>query len=232
MFSGLPAAHPKRWTTALSFTLQAAIVSVALVFPLLYPHNLPEETFALRRIFAPMREGVLHTEPNHVSPPSGGTFRAPALVVNQSAFEFHPNIRDAAATGVTQAPPIGSVIGSGSPNALMSSIGSGPSAFVPPPSVVSHPPRVSRMMEGNLVHRVDPAYPPIAKTAGVQGTVVIRAIISRDGTIEHAELLSGPGLLTNAAMQAVQQWKYRPYYLNGEPVEVETQITVNFVLSR
>lgn len=88
------------------------------------------------------------------------------------------------------------------------------------------------MMEGNLVRRVDPPYPVIAKAAGVQGAVVIKAIISRDGTIEHVELLSGPGLLTSAAMQAVRQWKYRPYYLNGEPVEVETQITVNFVLSR
>lgn len=86
------------------------------------------------------------------------------------------------------------------------------------------------MMEGNLVHRVDPLYPAIAKAAGVQGTVVIKAIISRNGTIERAELLSGPGLLTNPALQAVRQWKYRPYYLNGEPVEVETQITVNFVL--
>ena len=230
MFSGLPVAHPKRWTTALSFTLQAAIVSVALVFPLLYPHNLPE-AFALRRIFAPMREGDLGA-PSHASPRPGSAFHAPIVVVHPSAFVFHPNTRDAVQTGITQAPPLGSVIGSDSPSALMTSIGSGPSPFVPRPPVASPPPRVSRMMEGNLVRRVDPPYPVIAKAAGVQGAVVIKAIISRDGTIEHVELLSGPGLLTSAAMQAVRQWKYRPYYLNGEPVEVETQITVNFVLSR
>jgi periplasmic protein TonB len=231
MFSGLPAAHPKRWTTVFSFSLQAAIVSLALVFPLLYPHNLPE-ALSPRRIFAPMRVGDFSAPPSHASPPSGGAFHAPALVVNQSAFVFHPNTRDAAMSGGTQAPTIGSVIGPGLSDSSMSSIGSGPSLFIPRPPVVSPPPRVSRMMEGNLVHRVDPPYPRIAQTAGVQGVVAIKAIISRDGTIERAELLSGPGLLTNAAMQAVRQWKYRPYYLNGEPVEVETQITVNFVLSR
>ena len=63
-------------------------------------------------------------------------------------------------------------------------------------------------------------------------TVVIKAIISRDGAIEREELLSGSPLLANAALDAVRRWKYRPYYLNGEPVEVETQITVNFVLNR
>jgi periplasmic protein TonB len=228
MFSGLPNTHAKRWTTVLSFTLQAAFVSAALVFPLLYPHNLPE-AFAHRRIFAPVREGVVHTE---LSPPSGGTLHAPPLVVNQSALVFHPTSSNAATTGDAQAPDVGSVVGPGSLDGLLSSIGSGPPIPVARPSSPVAPPRVSRMMEGNLVHRIDPPYPVIAKQAGVQGTVVIRAIISRDGTIEHAELLGGPALLTTAALQAVRQWKYRPYYLNGEPVEVETKITVNFVLSK
>jgi protein TonB len=62
--------------------------------------------------------------------------------------------------------------------------------------------------------------------------VVIKAFISRAGAIERTELLSGPPLLARAALDAVRQWKYRPYYLNGEPVEVETQVTVNFVLNR
>jgi protein TonB len=88
------------------------------------------------------------------------------------------------------------------------------------------------MMQGNLIKRVEPQYPIIAKTAGIQGSVVIKAIISRDGHIERMELLSGHPLLAHAALDAVRQWKYRPYYLNNEPVEVETQITVNFVLNR
>jgi protein TonB len=95
-----------------------------------------------------------------------------------------------------------------------------------------HQLRVSVMMQGNLLHRVEPEYPVIAKQAGIQGTVVIRAFISREGTIERTQLLGGPPLLAHAALEAVRQWRYRPYYLNDEPVEVETQITVNFVLNR
>lgn len=85
-------------------------------------------------------------------------------------------------------------------------------------------------MEGNLIRRVDPQYPAIAKQIHLEGTVVLNAMISRDGNIERVEVASGPGLLANAAKEAVRQWQYRPYLLNGEPVEVETQITVNFVL--
>jgi protein TonB len=87
------------------------------------------------------------------------------------------------------------------------------------------------MMEGNLVHKVQPAYPPLARAARIQGSVVLRAIISRAGTIENLQVLSGHSLLVQAAIDAVRQWRYRPYNLNGEPVEVETQVTVNFILS-
>jgi protein TonB len=85
-------------------------------------------------------------------------------------------------------------------------------------------------MEGNLIHRVEPQYPIIAKQIHLQGAVVLKAIISREGRIERVEVTSGPTLLARAASDAVQQWKYRPYLLNGEPIEVETEITVNFVL--
>jgi len=85
-------------------------------------------------------------------------------------------------------------------------------------------------MEGNLVHRVEPQYPMIAKQLHIQGVVILKAVISREGRIEQAETVQGQDLLSRAALEAVRQWKYRPYYLNGEPVEVETQITVNFIL--
>ena len=87
------------------------------------------------------------------------------------------------------------------------------------------------MMEGNLVHKVQPAYPPLARAARIQGSVVLRAIISRAGKIENLQVLSGHPLLVQAAIDAVRQWRYRPYNLNGEPVEVETQVTVTFILS-
>jgi protein TonB len=88
------------------------------------------------------------------------------------------------------------------------------------------------MMEGNLLHRIEPRYPSPAKVMGMQGSVLIKAIIGKDGRIERTEVVSGQPLLAHAALDAVRQWRYRPYYLNGMPIEVETQITVNFVLQR
>ena len=87
------------------------------------------------------------------------------------------------------------------------------------------------MMEGNLIYRVQPEYPQLARQARIQGTVVLRAIISREGRIENLQALSGHPLLVPAAMEAVRLWRYRPYSLNDQPVEVETQITVNFTLA-
>jgi protein TonB len=81
-----------------------------------------------------------------------------------------------------------------------------------------------------LVYNVLPAYPPLARSARVQGTVVLQAIISRQGAIENLRMLSGHPMLVRSAIDAVRQWRYRPYILNGEPVEVETQITVTFSL--
>ena len=87
------------------------------------------------------------------------------------------------------------------------------------------------MMEGNLIIRVQPAYPLLARQVRVQGLVVLRAVISRDGAIENLQVLSGHPMLVQAAVDAVRQWRYRPYVLNGEPVEVETEVKVNFILS-
>jgi protein TonB len=120
----------------------------------------------------------------------------------------------------------------GDPRGIFDSIGVQIPEVASHAVVAAHPIRVSAMMQGNLIKRVEPEYPAIAKTAGIQGSVVIKAIISREGRIERTEVLSGHPLLTQAALAAVRQWKYRPYYLNREAVEVETQITVNFVLNR
>lgn len=101
----------------------------------------------------------------------------------------------------------------------------------PPASIQTKPTRVSGgVIEGFLIHKVTPVYPRLAVTARQQGQVVLHAIIGRDGTIQNLQVVSGPPLLIQAAMDAVQRWRYRPYLLNNEPVEVETQITVNFTL--
>lgn len=85
--------------------------------------------------------------------------------------------------------------------------------------------------QGLLLHKVIPVYPRSAKAAHVQGTVVLQALIGKDGLIENLHRLSGPPELVDAAIGAVSQWRYRPYILKGEPVEVQTTINVNFSLS-
>jgi len=142
----------------------------------------------------------------------------------------------------TQAPPAlefpgtlvvsGGTGSAGTRHSVLDTLGNGTNAMpvLSPPPSVQHV-RVSHMMEGNLIHRVQPAYPPLARQARIQGTVVLRAIISRDGRIENLQVLSGHPMLVPAAIEAVRQWRYQPYILNDQPVEVETQVTVNFTLS-
>ncbi|MDP9269129.1 MAG: TonB family protein [Acidobacteriota bacterium] len=100
-------------------------------------------------------------------------------------------------------------------------------ANIPPPP---HRPVISRVDEAMILHRVDPVYPSLAKLTRVQGEVVLRAIIGKDGRIEGLQVVSGHPLLTSAAVGAVSQWRFRPYQLNGTPVEVEAQVTVRFIL--
>lgn len=101
--------------------------------------------------------------------------------------------------------------------------------FVP---VVPQRIRISAgVTRGLLIHRVEPAYPPLAKAARVQGDVVLTAIIDANGQITNLQLVSGHPMLVPAAITAVRQWRYKPYLLNGQPVEVETTITVIFTLT-
>ena len=86
----------------------------------------------------------------------------------------------------------------------------------------------SGTVAGMIISKPEPVYPQIAKSAHVQGAVILHAIISKEGTIENLSVISGNAMLVNAARDAVSRWRYKPYLLNGEPVEVETSITVNF----
>lgn len=105
----------------------------------------------------------------------------------------------------------------------------------PPPRPAPTKPLVHRsegVMQGQLVRQVQPRYPEIARTIHLSGTVRLEAIIGIDGTVRSLNLLNGNPILARAAVDAVRQWRYRPTLLNGAPVEVETYITVNFVLSQ
>src|SRR6202022_1165201 len=84
------------------------------------------------------------------------------------------------------------------------------------------------VQQANLIRKVTPLYPPLAKQARIQGVVRFTAIIGKDGTIQNLQLVSGHPLLVAAAQQAVSQWQYKPTLLNGEPVEVVTHLALNF----
>ncbi|MGA2212795.1 MAG: energy transducer TonB, partial [Bryobacteraceae bacterium] len=125
----------------------------------------------------------------------------------------------------------------GAPGGVLGGIiGAVPSAAPPPPPVktVTTPQRIrvgGNVQQANLVRKVTPLYPPLAKQARIQGVVRFTAIIGKDGSIQNLQLVSGHPLLVQAAKDAVSQWQYKPTLLNGEPVEVVTTIEVNFTLS-
>jgi len=124
----------------------------------------------------------------------------------------------------------GGVPGGAMGGVLGSVIGNVPTAV--PKAATPQRVRVSQgVSQGLLIHRVQPQYPPLARQARVQGTVVLQALIGKDGTIQNLHVVSGHPMLTSSALEAVKQWRYKPYYLNGEPVEVETTVNVVFTLS-
>ncbi len=235
MFSGLAVAeeHSTRRQTALfSFTLQTAAIAVVLTLPLLYPQGLPQALLN-RRIFVPMSRGEVRTQLSSNTSHTGAQLTQHALVVRPD-FTHHiaPN-ESAGPTGPTSPPVLEPCLSSAcDPNSVLSTFSGPESLVMPRPPQPTHNIRTSVIMEGNLIHRVQPEYPFIAKQLHLQGAVVLKAVISREGTIKRMTVLVGDVRLAGSALAAVRQWRYRPYYLNHEPIEVETQITVNFVLER
>jgi protein TonB len=220
------------WATLASFAAQALAVGALLVLPLIYTQGLPRLQLMAALVAPPPPPapppGPARVRPANLSASNTlGTLVSPPTIPNEIA-----HIIDSEAPPPPVLPPgMGvrngtGVAGSRSP--VWDSIGNASTEILPPPPP---PRRVSRMMEGNLIHRVQPEYPPLARQARIQGEVVLHAVISRDGTIENLQVVSGHPMLVQAAVSAVRQWRYRPYYLNGEPMEVETQVTVNFILS-
>jgi periplasmic protein TonB len=222
------------WTTLISFALEATAISALLLLPLLYTQGLPQLQLISALVVptpppppTPMAARNAHTSTSDVS--SDGHVIAPRVVPTEIL-----NVEEAVAPPPLDAGGLNVPGGTGlaGRNGVLDSIGTGLNTIMPlPPKPSPSRPRVSRMMEGNLTYRLQPQYPALARQARVQGTVVLRAVISRDGRIENLQVISGHPLLLKSAEDAVRQWRYRPYYLNNEPVEVETQVTVNFTLS-
>jgi periplasmic protein TonB len=109
---------------------------------------------------------------------------------------------------------------------------------IPPKPLVVQPQTKTKLRissadeQVRLIHQTKPTYPPIAVAAHIEGTVILAATISKTGSIENLRVSSGPGLLQQAALDAVETWRYQPYVLDGAPVEVETTVSVTFTLGR
>jgi periplasmic protein TonB len=224
-------------TTTLSFILQACLVGVLVLIPLLFTEALPKGQLMTFLVAPP--------PPPPPPPPAA----APVHVVKQVQTDIQ-NGQLRTPTKIPQkvqmikedeAPPemaAGGVVGGvpgGVPGGQMGGVIGGIISSTPvavPKVATPTRVRVSQgVTQGLLIRKVQPNYPPLARQARIQGQVLLAAEISKDGTIENLHLISGHPMLAPAAIEAVKQWKYKPYILNGEPVEVETQITVNFTLS-
>lgn len=227
--------HARRGVTTLtSFGLQTLAIGLLLLVPLLRPISFP----LLRPLSTPVSLGLPLAEVSSVRPrtsnpmPSNSAdivFKRPSSL----PFAHYSSVDDSPPQISGSGPYIPGAPTTGDPHGITNLISSGSQPVLPtaPPLTVAHPLRLSHISEGNLVHKVQPAYPALARAARIEGTVLLQAVISKQGTIERLRVVSGHPMLASAAIDAVSQWRYRPYVLNNEPVEVETQITVNFSLS-
>jgi periplasmic protein TonB len=223
----------RRGLTALtSFGLQALAVGVLLILPLLRPTGLP--------LLRPLSTPVSLEQPlaeAAAARPHASSNPAASSTAPEIFLRFPHEIPHSVPTSGDDGPP--QISGGYIPGASETSGGSngllGPAGGTRPIMPVAPAPlavaiHISHMSEGDLVHKVLPSYPPLARSARIQGQVVLQAVISKKGAIENLKVLTGP-MLVPSAIEAVRQWRYRPYVLNNEPVEVETQITVNFSLA-
>lgn len=221
------------WTTLASFTAQALAVGALLMLPLIYTEALPHLRLAGPDVIAPPLAAPAPPTAPHSAEGSSNISSDHRLIEPPAIPATIQHVEETSAPPPVDLGGIGVAHGTGDPrasNPIAGALGNGMNTVLPPPPL-AHKPPISHMMEGNLIFRVQPDYPDLARRARIQGLVMLRAVISREGTIENLQVLSGHPMLVQAAVKAVQQWRYRPYVLNGEPVEVETQVTVKFVLS-
>jgi len=232
----------KAFATTTSFILNCIALGILLIMPLVFTEQLPSAqllTFLVappppppppppaaaqvQRIVHQIQTDVLNT----------GQLRTPTRIPQKVEMikedEAPPPM--AATGGVVGGVPGG--IPGGQVGGVIGGIISSTASLASVPKLAA-PQRIrisQGVTRGLLIHRVEPTYPALAKAARVQGEVVLTAVISTSGQIENLQLVSGHPMLVQEAINAVRQWRYKPYLLNGQPVEVETTITVIFSLS-
>lgn len=225
----------RRGALVASVALQAVCVAALLILPLIAATNALPHPYAVTPV--PPYRGDASARTPHLSHAIAHASRS--LFDHPIVFSMaitHAPAREESGNSTPQMVGPGVDIGAGSNDegfGIPSSIGKGlpiqPPRPAPPTQTMVH--RSEGVMAGQLIHQVQPSYPEIARNMHLSGTVRLEAVIGTDGTIRDLEILSGNPILTRPAVEAVRQWRYRPTLLNGAPVEVETYVTVNFVLS-
>ena len=213
-----------------SFATQSLLLTALAMYPFLHPATLPKQALTMLLTAPPVPASpanlpqqatpTTHHQTVIIDNPLEALLHIPQHVSMEKDFGPPPTAIDFG-FGKT---------GSGAESALFSTLGPSSPPVVKPP-LPKGPVHVSSgVATGQLLAPIQPIYPAIAKAAHVQGTVVVHAIISKDGTIENLHVISGPPLLQGAATEAIQRARYRPFMLNGEPVAVETTINVVFTM--
>jgi protein TonB len=213
-----------------SFATQSLLLTALAMYPFLHPATLPKQALAM-----------LLTAPAVPASPANLPQQATSTTHHQSVIIDNPleaplHIPQHVSTEKDFGPPPTTIdiglgkTGSGADSALFSTLGPSSPPVVKPPLPKGPVHLSSGVATGQLLAPIQPVYPAIAKAAHVQGTVVVQAIISKDGTIENLRVISGPPMLQGAATEAIQRARYRPFTLNGEPVAVETTINIVFTM--
>jgi len=220
----------RAWMIAV-LILNSSILLAMILVPLIYPEALPRQAIAfLMAVPPPPSTPPPATRPaarnsSASSAPLEDPFTAPPRIPTTITM-----IRD---TGPAPSGPIGGMEnGSGIPGGVGDPFEHQPARRVVHPALVGPVRVTSELASGLLIRKVVPRYPELARTMRAEGTVSLTATIAKDGTIANLRVVSGPPILQPAALDAVSQWRYRPYLLNGQPVEVETTVNVIFTLGR
>ncbi|HTX41270.1 MAG TPA: TonB family protein [Acidobacteriaceae bacterium] len=210
--------------------LEAALVATLALIPYLYPDTLPRRYLDLRLIAPPPPSLSVAAEPRTTNT----TMASPQMLATTIMAPAHIPTHIAMTGDQPPQPGIPGNVNVGQGNAPLNLPWTG--TAIQPPAVErarpAGPVRISAgVAEGQLIMPIQPEYPAIALATRTEGTVVIAATISTEGRIENLRVVSGPPLLINAAVEAIRRARYRPFLLNGQPVEVETTIRVEFTLN-
>jgi protein TonB len=218
------------WMIA-SFTFNSSILLAMILVPLIYTQALPHQAIAFLMAVPPPPAATPPPAPPHTvvrstitaSEMNDGHVVAPRQIPNTISIPAGPEPED-----VGTAANLGE--GTGVPGGISDAFGHQPAPRVVHPDVKTLVRVPSSIEAGLLIRKVIPTYPPLGKAMRVEGTVVLAATISREGAIANLRIVSGPAVLQQSAFDAVSNWRYRPYLLNGQPVDVETTINVIFTL--